>query len=181
MVQPSLIVVNGQILLSEFQPSDQAACVEHLNEKEIYDRTLRIPYPYTKESFAQWLAILEHSLREHGQPVNWAIRNESARLIGGVGFDGLEIGKSHLAEIGYWLAKPYWGRGIMTAVVRRASRHAFDAWGLAKITAHVFAGNAASMRVLEKCGFRQEGFLRKHHVKDGRLLDAHLFGLLRED
>jgi RimJ/RimL family protein N-acetyltransferase len=36
-------------------------------------------------------------------------------LISGLGFDALTIGKSHRAEIGYWLAKPYWGRGIMTA------------------------------------------------------------------
>ena len=48
-----------------------------------------------------------------------------------------------------------------------------------KIIAHVFTHNPASARVLEKCGFQQEGFLRKHFLKDGQFIDARLFGLLR--
>jgi len=67
----------------------------------------------------------------------------------------------------------------MTAVVQRLCRHAFDEYGLAKITAHVFSHNPASARVLEKCGFQEEGFLRKHFLKDGQFLDARLFALLR--
>ena len=180
MAPSAVILVDKHVHLSEFQPSDEAACVEYLNEKEIYDRTLRIPYPYTAEAFQQWLAILQQSRQQHGEPVHWAIRNQSGGLIGGIGFQDLEIGKCHRAEIGYWLAKPYWGRGIMTAVVGRACRHAFEAWGLAKIVAHVFSFNAASGRVLEKCGFQKEGYLHKHHQKDGRYIDACLYGLLRE-
>jgi RimJ/RimL family protein N-acetyltransferase len=111
--------------------------------------------------------------------VNWAIRNEADSLIGGIGFNDLALGKSHRAEIGYWLAKPYWGRGITTAVVQRVCQHAFEGFGLAKITAQVFSHNPASARVLQKCGFQEEGFLRKHCFKDGRFLDARLFALLR--
>ena len=177
----SIISVNGEVHLSEFQPSDQAACIEYLNEKQIYDCTLRVPNPYTSKAFEQWLAILEQSRRDQGQPVHWAIRNQTEDLIGGIGFDDIEIGKSHRAEIGYWLAKPHWGRGIMTAVVRRVCQHAFDAWGLVKITAYVFSFNGASARVLEKCGFQREGFLRKHHFKDGQFIDAYAYGLVRRD
>ena len=67
----------------------------------------------------------------------------------------------------------------MTAVVQRACRHAFGDFGLAKITAHVFAHNPASARVLAKCGFQEEGYLRRHFLKDGQFVDARLFGLLR--
>ena len=52
---------------------------------------------------------------------------------------------------------------------------------LPKISAHVSPHNPASARVLAKCGFREEGFLRKHFLKDGQFLDARLFGLLREE
>jgi ribosomal-protein-alanine N-acetyltransferase len=100
-------------------------------------------------------------------------------LIGGCGLNDFEIGKSHRAEIGYWLAKGFWGRGIMTAVVQRLCRHAFEEFGLVKITAQVHSENMASARVLEKCGFQQEGFLRKHFLKDGKFIDARLFALLR--
>jgi [ribosomal protein S5]-alanine N-acetyltransferase len=173
------IFVNEQVRLTEFRATDRPALVEHLREKEIYNGTLRIPYPYTEKDAEEWLGIVARTTQQQGRPVNFAIRNADEFLIGGCGFDGFQIGKSHRAEIGYWLAKPFWGRGIMTAVVRRLSRYAFDDFGLIKITAHVFATNPASARVLEKCGFVQEGYLTGHYQKDGRLLDARLFSLLR--
>ena len=173
------ITVNEYIHLSEFLPSDKAACIEHFKEKEIYDRTLRIPYPYTEANFQEWLKIVEKATKQQGRPIHWAIRNEKEFLIGGCGFDSLQVGKSHRAEIGYWLAKPFWGRGIMTAVVRRLCKFGFAEFGLVKITAHVFADNAASAKVLEKCVFQQEGFLRMHYLKDGKYLDARLFALVK--
>jgi len=174
------ITVNEHIHLSEFRPSDQAACIEHFKEKEIYDRTLRIPYPYTEAAFQEWLEIVEKATKQQGQRVHWAIRNKEEFLIGGCGFDNLQIGTSHRAEIGYWLAKPFWGRGIMTAVVRRLCEFGFAEFGLVKIEAHVFADNAASAKVLEKCGFTQEGYLRKHYFKDGGFIDSRLFALVKE-
>ena len=174
------LVVNNQIYLSELRPLDKPALVEYLNDKEIYDRTLRIPFPYTENDADAWLALVASITQQQGQPVHFAIRNASDdSLIGGCGFDDFQVGKFHRAEIGYWLAKPFWGRGIMTAVVRRLCQHAFDEFGLMKIMAHVFAMNPASARVLEKCGFVQEGLLRKHFVKDGRFIDAKLFALVR--
>ena len=173
------IAVNNQIHLSEFRPSDKPALLESLNDREIYDRTLRIPFPYTDAAADEWLALVAKITKQQGRPVHFAIRSAADALIGGCGFDGFQVGKSHRAEVGYWLAKPFWGRGIMTAVVQRLCKHAFEEFGLVKITAHVFSFNPASARVLEKCGFQEEGFLRKHFLKDGQFLDARLFGLLR--
>lgn len=116
---------------------------------------------------------------QNGQIVNWAIRKEADKLIGGIGLEGPGLDRSHRAEIGYWLAKPYWGQGIMTAVVKVVCKHSFESLGIGKITAHVFSFNNASARVLEKCGFEQEGYLKKHFVKNGRFIDAKSYGLLR--
>jgi ribosomal-protein-alanine N-acetyltransferase len=173
------IFVNDQVHLSEVKSSDKHAFIVHLNDREIYERTLRIPFPYTEAASEEWLALIAKITQEQGRPVHWAIRNADDLLIGVCGFAGIEIGKSHRAEIGYWLAKPFWGRGIMTAIVQLVCRYAFEEFGLLKIMAHVSPANLASARVLEKCGFLQEGFLRKHFVKDGMLLDARLFALLR--
>jgi len=123
--------------------------------------------------------LVEKITKQQGRPVQWAIRTPDDALIGGCGFDGFQIGKSHRAEVGYWLAKPFWGRGIMTAVVQQVCRNAFEEFGLVKVTAHVFSYNPVSARVLEKCGFQQEGFLRKHFLKDGQFIDARLFALLK--
>jgi ribosomal-protein-alanine N-acetyltransferase len=174
------IHVNERIRLSELQASDEAACVEHLKAKEIYEYTSRIPYPYTEADFQWWLNRVAQTTKEQGRNVSWAIRNEEEYLIGAIGFlEGFQIGKSHRAEIGYWLAKPYWGRGIMTDVVRTLCEFAFTEFALVKITAEVFAPNAASARVLEKCGFVQEGYLRQHYMKDGQFRDAKIFALLK--
>jgi len=173
------ILVSEQVRLTEFRPSDKPALVEYLREKEIYDRTLRIPYPYTEKDAEEWFGIVAKTTQQQGRHVHFAIRNIEDFLIGGCGFDGFQVGKSHRAEIGYWLGKPFWGQGIMPVVVQRLCQVAFEEFGLVKITAHVFATNPASARVMKKCGFELEGYLKKHYLKDGRYLDVRLFGLLR--
>lgn len=172
------IIVDEAIHLTEVRPTDTAALVEFLSDKEIYDRTLRIPHPYTEADADHWLKLVAQAAEQNGQPVHFAIRNESGRMIGGCGFDGVDIGKSHRGELGYWLAKPSWGGGIMTRAVGHVCRFAFAEFGLAKIVAHVLAINTASARVLEKNGFVQEGCLRSHYLKDGKFIDAKLYGLL---
>ena len=173
------LTVNDQVHLSEFQSSDKPALIEHLNERQIYEHTLQIPFPYTQDDARRWIALVGAETEHNQQPVQFAIRNENEQLIGSCGFNDLQLGASHRGEIGYWLARPYWGQGIMTAVVRRACEHAFASWKLLRITAHVFDFNVASVRVLEKVGFEQEGVLRKHLQKDGRYLDAVVYGLLK--
>jgi [ribosomal protein S5]-alanine N-acetyltransferase len=173
------ITVNDQVRLSEVCSSDKAALIEHLNDQDIYDRTLRIPFPYTEVNAEEWLALVAKITEEQGRPVHWAIRSAEDNLIGACGFNDFQVGKSHRAEVGYWLAKPFWGQGIMTAVVQMLCKSAFDEFGLEKIIAHVLPHNPASARVLEKCGFEQEGHLRKHFLKDGQFIDARLFALLR--
>jgi putative acetyltransferase len=169
------IIVNDRLHLSEFHPSDRPALVEYLNDRAIYDQTLRIPFPYTEADADQFLTRNARTTLEQGQPLAWAIREESGRLIGGLGYDKLVLGQSHHAELGYWLARPFWGRGIMTAVVDKVCAWGFQQFGLVKIIAHVYPGNTGSIRVLEKCGFQAEGHLHKHFLKDGRLIDARLF------
>ncbi len=181
------IPVNENVCLTEFHAEDKAAFVQHLKEKEISDRTLRIPFPYAESDADAFLKHVEESLQQHGRHVQFALRDAKDYLIGGLGFEGLQVdardakvaAQAHRAEIGYWLAKPYWGRGIGTAAVRTACAYAFAEFGLEKVTAHVFKGNAASARVLEKAGFEREGLLRRHYRKNDRFLDVWLYGLLK--
>ena len=57
----------------------------------------------------KFIGIAAEATAKHGHPVHFAIRGDDDQLIGGCGFDGLTYG--HRAEVGYWLAKPYWGQG----------------------------------------------------------------------
>jgi [ribosomal protein S5]-alanine N-acetyltransferase len=173
------IDVNETIRLTGFQPDDRAALVEHLSDWELYRRTLRIPYPYTPDDADRWLGNLQRMAAENGHDHHWAIRDSSGQLLGGVGLEGAPGTRAHRAEIGYWLGRAFWGQGIMSAVVGAVCRHAFEALSLAKITAHVLPANEASARVLVKNGFEQEGYFRRHFLKEGELIDTRAFGRLR--
>jgi RimJ/RimL family protein N-acetyltransferase len=79
------------------------------------------------------------------------------------------------AEIGYWVAEPFWGRGIGTASLVAATRWAFDLWPLTRIFAVPFARNTASCRVLEKAGYALEGRMLRSAIKQGEVLDQLLY------
>ena len=86
------------------------------------------------------------------------------------------------AELGYWLAEDYWGRGIMTEAVRQICEEGFELWDdLVRIYAEPFAHNTASRRVLEKAGFQLEGVMRHGVCKRARIYDCCMYALLVED
>ena len=85
------------------------------------------------------------------------------------------------ADLGYWLAEDYWGRGIMTQAVRQLCREGFSRWDIQRIYAEPFAHNAGSRRVLEKAGFSLEGVMRRGVFKRGQVCDFCMYALLREE
>lgn len=172
--------VIDDIRLTEIRPSDKSAFIKHLRDKGIYDNTFRVPYPYTEADADWWIKYVAEAAQRQGRPLHWAIR-KNADLIGCCALDDVVLGESHRAEIGYWLARPFWGQGIMTAVVRTACELAFRELGLIKITAVIFEFNHGSARVLEHCGFELEGRLRKHYRKDEKILDALLYGRIKPE
>lgn len=175
------IKVRQDVYLSPINEADKSAMIEFLSTNDVYLTTLNIPHPYHEEDAKAWIRKRTEHTQRVGKEVSFAIRGAGDKMIGAVGADSLEPGAAHRAEIGYWLAKPYWGQGIMTDVVGAYVRYAFAELQLLKLVAHVFEFNAASARVLEKNGFKLEGLLRKHFQKNGQLLDARLYGLLKED
>ena len=85
------------------------------------------------------------------------------------------------AELGYWLAEDYWGRGIMTEAVRQICREAFDRFDILRIFAEPFAENLGSRRVLEKAGFVRLCIMRNGVYKNGRAQSYCMYALLREE
>ena len=85
------------------------------------------------------------------------------------------------AELGYWLAEPYWEKGIMTQMLVLAIDSYFHHTDVIRIYANVYADNRASMRVLEKIGFRKCGIHHNACFKNGGFSDCHYYELLKED
>ena len=85
------------------------------------------------------------------------------------------------AEIGYWLGENFWGRGIAPAAVRAFTGYGFQTFNLLRMFAGVFSWNPASMRVLEKVGFKREGVMRHDVVKEDQVLDRAIYAITREE
>jgi RimJ/RimL family protein N-acetyltransferase len=86
---------------------------------------------------------------------------------------------SHKDELGYWLGRDYWTKGIMSRVVKSFCSYGFDSLHLIRIEATVFEHNLSSSRVLEKCGFQYEGILKKYYMKDDNFIDVRLYAITK--
>jgi ribosomal-protein-alanine N-acetyltransferase len=167
--------------LSPIRDGDQPALVRHLDDPEIYATTLRIPSPYTRADADAFVALCFAPERLATGEFRLALRlPQGDELIGVFGVHPGSGFEAHRAEIGYWVARPYWGRGLATAGVRSLVRHVWERRPeLLRLDALVFAGNLASARVLENNSFVREGCLRCSHRKDGRLIDSWVYASLR--
>lgn len=113
-------------------------------------------------------------------PLAIAWKESPGRLIGCVGalWESEPDGRM---DLGYWLAEPLWGRGIVTEAARAFVPFLFAGYPVERLQSRVFDGNPASGRVLEKVGLTYEGTLRKGLKVKGRFRDVRMYSRLRED
>jgi [ribosomal protein S5]-alanine N-acetyltransferase len=156
--------------------SDAVAVQRYANNRKIW-LNLRdmFPHPYTLDDAHTFLGYVTNE-----QPATtFAIAMPSEAI----GCIGLQLGRDvhcKTAELGYWLGEPFWGRGIMSEVVKEFTRCAFGMFDLERIYAQPFSNNPASARVLEKAGFDFEGRLRASVFKDNKRLDSLLYARVRD-
>ena len=168
------IEISEGFYLSRIVRTDKAAYLEHFTDPEIARNTLTIPFPYTEADADWWLDQCETQACEPEKM--FAIREPAGYLIGAIGIMGDLPANSQSAEFGYWLAKSYRGRGLMTRAISAFANYAFQELGLNRLYAKPFTLNVASQRALEKAGFQREGLLRRHFLKNGVYLDAFIYG-----
>ena len=166
-----------ECLLRPFAQGDQQALVRHGNDRAVWLNLADVfPHPYTREAADQWIALVT----QPGGPLRFAIQYHG-ELVGGVGVHpGNDISRL-TAQLGYWVGRQHWGKGIGTAAVQAIAEHAMQTTDLVRLEAVVFDWNPASMRVLEKAGFHLESKRPKSAIKDGRITGTHLFVQLRPD
>lgn len=173
------ILVDDKIYLDQPNKKDKHNLVLFLTDKEIYNNTLRLPYPYTSRDADWWIKFVEENKKKSGLLLNFAIRNSEKKLIGGISYHMKYGLTSHKDELGYWLGRDYWNKGIMSKVVKKFCDYGFDSLNLIRIEATVFENNIASCRVLEKCGFEFEGLLKKYYMKDGNFINVRLYAITK--
>ena len=134
------------------------------------------PHPYTDEDARRWLgaAVVMEPLRFFAIEVG----GEAA---GGIGVSPFVDIYRRSGEIGYWLARSHWNRGIVGEAARAVTQYAFETLDLVRVQTGVLAWNVASMRVLEKCGYEREGVQRRAAFKDGCFVDLVMYACLRPE
>lgn len=103
------------------------------------------------------------------------------RLVGQLTVSGITYGSARWAQVGYWVDASAAGRGIIPTAVALAGDHCFGAVGLHRLEVNIRPENAASLRVVDKLGFRAEGLRPRYLHIDGAWRDHLGFSLLAED
>jgi [ribosomal protein S5]-alanine N-acetyltransferase len=162
--------------LRPWKNTDLDSLVKFANNKKIADNlTDKFPYPYTEE---YGKAFIDYT-KSHNPLIVFAIDIEG-QAVGGIGVHPQTDISRKNAELGYWLAEPYWGNGIISEAVKIIIPYAFQNFEINRIYARPFESNIASQRVLEKAGFTFEARFEKTLIKNGVLLDE-LFFAIRKD
>jgi RimJ/RimL family protein N-acetyltransferase len=159
-----------------WRTTDVESLTRHANNYNIWIN-LRdaFPHPYTKRDGR---TFIKGALSRTPETM-FAIAVED-EAVGGIGFVIHADVERVSAEIGYWLAEPYWKRGIATEALTAVTAHAIATHHLTRLYALPFAWNDASCRVLEKAGYVLEARLRRSAIKNGQIIDQMQYAFVVE-
>lgn len=163
------------VTLRTLKKSDRKLIARYANNKKIW-KNLRdiMPHPYSLEDADFFLEMV---LME--DPVCTFAIEWNGKFVGICGLNLKEDIYRNTCEIGYWIAEPYWSKGIATHAVQQLVDYAFNTLHKERIHTGVFEYNKPSMRVLEKCGFEKEAIFKKALTKDGKLYNEVRFARIR--
>jgi len=173
-------LTTSRLILREIIPTDAADLFSFHSDPEVQKYDSDPPMReiaeavFLIEKITQWFTS--------GQAISWGIAfKEENRLIGGLGF--YFWGKAYYkTELGYTVARPYWRRGIAAEAVRALMQFGFETLHLHRINADTRMDNLASVRLMQKLGFRHEG-VRRECIwnEDGTYQSWGLYGMLEDE
>ncbi|MCB9829565.1 MAG: GNAT family N-acetyltransferase [Planctomycetes bacterium] len=159
------LIRTRRLLLRAFAAGDAPDVQRLAGEREVAATTLNIPHPYPPGAAEQWIATHRPRWQQGTLCCYAVVRLSDEILIGSV---GLSIDpEDRLAELGYWIGKPYWGRGYATEAAEALVRFGFGGLGLTAIRARHMSRNLASGRVLAKLGMSHQAHGAKQVEKWG--------------
>lgn len=148
VMKPTPTLRTGALTLRPPGMADAPAIAAALSDYAVAGMLARVPQPYDRKEAEDWLA----RVLDAGNPDHVFAIDKDSGLIGVIGLED----RDGTAAVGYWLARPHWGRGIMSRALEAVLHWHFDAGG-GPHQAGAFADNPASLRVQAKLGFRVTG------------------------
>jgi [ribosomal protein S5]-alanine N-acetyltransferase len=155
-----LTIKTDQVLLRPFTRDDAPDVTRLAGDWEVAKTTALMPHPYPPGAAENWIAT--HAGQwDSGTEYTLAVCDAgSGDLVGAI---SLRVDEGHEGNIGYWIGRPYWGKGYASEAVRCLLALAFDHLQLPKVWAIHMATNVASGKVMAKNGMRHVGRLLKTH------------------
>ena len=167
-----------EIIIRRWEINDASSVAIYANNKNIFDN-LRdgFPYPY--------------SLKDARDFIQMAMKKDSSTQLFAIDLNGEAIGsiggiiKEDIyrlnAEVGYWLAEEFWGKGIITIAIKLITRHLFEQFNIERIYAEPFSDNIASQKALEKAGYKLEARFIRNIIKNDVIKDSLIYSMLRSE
>lgn len=167
------------VKLRKWKLADAEDLAKALSNKKVQDR-LRdgLPYPYTEQDGREYISAMLAA--DANDTFAFAVTVDE-KVIGSIGAFRQANIHNRTAELGYYIAEEYWGKGITTEAVKQLCDYVFTNTNIIRIFAEPFVDNIGSCRVLEKVGFKYEGTLRSNALKNGAVLDMKMYSCLREE
>ena len=173
------ILTTERLLLRKWTPDEFRYLFEHFTKEDII-KELGLT---TDDEYTLKLAKYTAGYTSYKRSLVYfqVVDKQTNETIGACGFHNWMM-EHNRSEMGYHLnSDHYKRRGIMTEVLKVVIPYGFNNMGLNRIEACTSPNNLASINLLKKCGFAQEGYLRQHHFREGVLHDSLLFSLLKEE
>lgn len=166
-----------QYKLRGWEQQDVKDLMKYANNPEIARfMTNRFPHPYTQKHAEDFIAFASGH-----NPLRLFAIEIAGEAVGGVGIHPQEDVHCKNAELGYWIGAPFQGKGIITHVIQDRIVYAFEHFDINRIFGLVYGNNPASLRVLQKCGFKEEARFYQTIYKNGEFLDAIILAIRRPD
>jgi ribosomal-protein-alanine N-acetyltransferase len=177
-MMPAMQLRASQLTLRFPAPGDAEALFALAGDPAVTEWFSWGPYRSVDEPVA-WIAA-QAARRDAGEQLDFVIDHTEHGPVGVTGLGELSA-RDRRAMVGTWLGRPYWGTGLNREAKALLAHAAFALCGLERLGAYSNPDNARSTRALEAVGFTREGTLRAWHRHDGRPLDVHVFGVLRDE
>lgn len=172
---PVLTTESGRFVLRPFTQNDAPAIYEAMSDPRIA-ATTTIAHPYPDGAAERWITS-QGASAEVGTHITWAIATaEDDRAIGAI---TIHVTPRHRrGELGYWLATPWWSKGIMSEATQTVVAYGFEALGLHRIQARCLPNNVGSARVMEKAGMTFECILHDYSLHKGDFVDLAMYAIV---
>jgi [ribosomal protein S5]-alanine N-acetyltransferase len=155
--------------------ADLDSLVKYANNAAIAKfMTDQFPHPYTYDHGRNFIGFATSKT-----PSKVFAIEVNGEAVGGIGIHPQSDIQRKNAELGYWLAEPFWGNGIITQAIGQIVDYAFQNLDIERIFARPFGTNKGSQRVLEKAGFTLEARFEKTLFKNGHYEDELIYAIRR--